>query len=369
MMEPVSFKEVLSTLEERLERGLRKARVFPELLQACQPAARRLNAFKALRKLGAELYLDGSEEPDGRVYWVHPIPRTELFAVCRRLGFVHHFAYDGQLYMDTHVKYAGKTVLVHLGEWRPFVEFSKDPLEMSSKEFLHVCEEIQSYCARMKGLVEGFNAHTDRFADGRPVFLTRGRVPEGCRFVADVSRYTEYSNAYVEQTEEDRVREKERIRAEMAEREEEARRLEGLVARGVLVRESEYYKLYEVIPEDAENALRIPVKSIAEKVFVAKMRFSVYDHADISISTPVNYLHALRLLREAGVEATLVRPRWAGLGLRRAIQVYVFYDSFLHPDYYAVLVVPKRVSRLPPIKLAEIIRSRNRIIVVDRARP
>jgi len=56
-MEEIRFGEIMPVLKKRLDERLNKARIYPELLHACLPAARRLKAFRTLERNKAMLYL------------------------------------------------------------------------------------------------------------------------------------------------------------------------------------------------------------------------------------------------------------------------------------------------------------------------
>ena len=364
MIEPISYEEVMSNLEKKLNERLKRARVFPRLLQSCQPAASRVKDFREIRKLGAELYLASKDYLiNKRKFWVHPIPeeRLKLFTTCRELGFHEHFTLDRELYVNTHTPYRGKVVLVHLGEWRPFVEFSGDPLEMSSKEFTELCKKIKRYTSLpiLKKYAPIFKVLEERFADGRPVFLMRNldRSAKEYRFVANVSSFTEYGEAYVEYTKEDREREE---RAEAEKFHEELKKHEELMGRGSIINVGEDITLSEVSPEDVERTLNIPVKEVAEKALAIKSISYLFDGVDIGVLTPLKHIHALRYLMDAGVEAGLVRSE--ALKLKLGIRVY---SNYVGHNYYNVVIIPKKLHQLPQINLAKVIRTPKRIIVVS----
>ena len=357
MIEPISYQELISSLEERLEIRLKRARVFPSLLQSCQPYARRIRFLKTIRNLGAELFLsDYVRYNSGEVRYAHPIPndKIKLFNICRDQN-LYHFALNRELYVDTEIKHGGKAVLIHLGEWRAFVEFSGDPLEMSSKEFLEVCKKIKRYCEKVKS---GFTVNEERLTNGRPVFLARDwEATKEYRYVGQVSGFTEYIDAYVKYTKEDWEREE---RAEAEKFHEELRMHEELMGRGRIIDAGDDYVISEISPEDVERTLNIPVKEVAEKVLAIKSRYHLFDSVGISVLTPLKHLHALRYLMDAGVEAQLVRSE--ALKLRLGIQVYIRYVAH---HYYSVIIIPKKLHQLPPIRLAKVIKSQKRIVVVD----
>ncbi len=375
--EPVSFREIMPELERRFKERLHKARIFPDLLQGCLPAARRLKWFQDLRRVGAELYLLDKMEGTYGVLPTDP-KYLRVYALCSRLRFPT-FAVERQVFTDAMTSYMGKGVAVYLGEWEPFIPFRGDPLRISWREFTGVVEDVRRYMAGLKR--RGVRLDSDLklnlnlrgVRDDNPVFLTDGIRDEFMtehRFLGFVSEFAEYSRAYTAYTEEMRRLEMERVMAEKEREEDEARRAEALFAAGVrreIAPPPYEITVSEVGAEALEDIFGIRVVEVARRVLVYRARQQrIFDAVRVGISIPTALLHALRYLQAAGLTASLVRPpSWLrfDLGLRVGIRVK---DLHLCNGYdYHVIVLPKRLSELPPIPLAKVFRSGRRIVVVS----
>jgi len=137
--------------------------------------------------------------------------------------------------------------------------------------------------------------------------------------------------------------------------------IEELVASaGRVVFEGGGEAVYEVDAASLKRLGWLPVSDVAARAVVVKGGY-VFT-CGIGVSRPLSYLHALRVLEERGVSASLVASS-KELPLPRPLGIRV---ESLHSDcYYTVIIFPKPLRELPPVRAAKIIRTRNRIILVN----
>jgi hypothetical protein len=138
--------------------------------------------------------------------------------------------------------------------------------------------------------------------------------------------------------------------------------IEELVASaGRIVFEGGGEAVYEAETASLKRLDWLPVSDVAARAVVVKGGY-VFT-CGIGVSRPLSYLHALRVLEERGVSASLVASS-KELPLPRPLGIRV---ESLHSDcrYYSVIIFPKPLRKLPPVRAAKIIRTRNRIILVN----
>ncbi|MDT7878121.1 MAG: hypothetical protein RQ798_00255 [Candidatus Caldarchaeales archaeon] len=363
-MDSVPYSEVLGVLRRRLDGLLRKASLYPELLSACQPTARRMRVVEELRARRAQLVLMKPEDMKETSYRIHAIQDRyiPLYRLCRRLRLDIR-SINGEVYAFTGITYGGGVVAAYLGERRPIVPSSADHPPISRREFARIYEEIRAYCKRVGEnpptvLNEGAWRRDEFFLWNWDADYPKR---EGVRFVRVLEIYP-FAEAHDFILVAVPTEEEERERAERRERERiRVAAIEELVASaGRVVFEGGGEAVYEVDAASLKRLDWLPVSDVAARAVVVKGGY-VFT-CGIGVSRPLSYLHALRVLEERGVSASLVASS-KELPLPRPLGIRV---ESLHSDcYYSVIIFPKPLRELPPVRAAKIIRTRNRIILVN----
>jgi hypothetical protein len=360
--EEVSYREVLNVLEKRLEKRLKKASMYPELLNACLPTARDIRALNILRSKGAELRLIGPINQLSRS--IHAIERKylPLYNVCRRLS-LNTYHLDGINYASTRILYKGSHVGVYLGERYPLIRFSTDPLILTRQEFLSIYNRIRRYCKAI-----GYPLEDVKDVERYDEFIMRSydaSLPNiRLRTILDIEDFAEKYDVISVATSEEGLTDDEVLWIQ---------KLERLAEAGTKLHQSSphgygFRAVYKVDACSVERLTGLPVADIAESVWLIKSTYNLFTRRSIGISTPIGYLHASRLLEERGVPTVLVELSWRmklqGVRPPRplGIQVYEIYADGLG---YCIVIFPRRLKMLPPIRTAKVIRTPRKIMLVN----
>ncbi len=361
--EEVSIREVLNSLQERLNTQLKKACIYPDLLDACLPTIQGIKILQKLKSEGAKIHL--VERPTSISHHIHAIEEEYIstYNLCRRLN-LEVYCLNGDVYALTDIIYRGNIVVVYLGERRPFIRFSSDPFIMSRQEFLSLYNEIREYC-RVVGYPlkyipkDEIEKHDEFIIRSYNTSLPKIRL----KTILNIEDFAEkyyYVQVSVSGEETEGRKEKMLVAA-----------VEKLIEGGVKLSQSSchqhFWTVYEVDAQVLEQLIGLPIADVAERVMVVKDNDGVLEAHDVDISTPTNYLHVLRVLEERGISASLVAvwpsyknqvklPKPLGIRLHK-----VYADGWL----YSIVIFPKS-KNLPPIKTAKIIRTPKKITFMSR---
>jgi hypothetical protein len=101
---------------------------------------------------------------------------------------------------------------------------------------------------------------------------------------------------------------------------------------------------------------------VADQVVIVR-GYDAFPRRSISISCPLSYLHASRVLEERGMRFRLVTsskdcplPRPLGILLE---------EVHTNKRWHYVIIFPKPSRELPPVKAARVIRTKRRIVLVN----
>ena len=364
-MDSVSYSEVLGVLRRRLDGLLRKARLYPELLSACQPTAHRLRIVEALRSGRAQLVLIRPSEMEKRSCRIHAIMERyiPLYRLCRRHSLEVR-SINGEVYASTGVRYGGGLVAAYLGERHPIISSSTDPLTISRQEFMRIYEEIRAYCRRL-GESPPTILSDEAWRRDEFILTSLGAdrpEAENVRLVRvlDVYYFAEVHDYAVAAV----PAEEEREETERRNRETERRAaaIEELASSaGRAVFEDARKAVYEVDAGSLGRLDWLPVSDVAARAVIVKGSY-ISNTCGIGVSRPLSYLHALRVLQERGINARLVASSET-LPLPKPLGILV--ETLYKNGWYSVVIFPKPSRELPPVRAAKIIRTRNRIILVN----
>jgi hypothetical protein len=126
------------------------------------------------------------------------------------------------------------------------------------------------------------------------------------------------------------------------------------------------YEVYEVSISSIKGLSWLPVvdaiSDVAAQAVIVK-GFDAFPRRSISISCPLSYLHASKVLEERNVSFGLVASsRLCPLPGPLGMLVEMFQ---INREWYYLIIFPKPSSQLPPVKTAKVIRTKRRIVLVN----
>jgi hypothetical protein len=167
----------------------------------------------------------------------------------------------------------------------------------------------------------------------------------------------------------------EEIERERREREERDKKraedIEKVLASGRLIsrRNEPFFGVYEVYEVSVSSLKRLSwlpvvgaISDVAAQAVIVK-GFDAFPRRSISISCPLSYLHASKVLEERNVSFSLVASsRLCPLPRPLGMLVEMFQ---VNKEWYYLIIFPKPSSQLPPVEKAKVIRTKRRIVLVN----
>ena len=369
MLEDVSWNEVIKPVKIQLDAQLRKAAVYPQLIHSCQRLARNFQLLKTLRDRGAELILlDPTVE---RSSAIHGIERKywKLYKLCRSLR-LDFWNVNNNVIAVSNIYYRKKIVGVHLGERRPLLKFSTDPLRLTPQEFRKLLRKINGYCKEVGILTEPFRREWEGYDEFFAVTLGTG-VGMPYRSYRDIYYIRDFAEEYHwiiapppegEREERNKNEEEERDYVEGV-----VSRMEKLIGMCNAFESLGNVMVYKVSIPLAEKTFNLQLADVADMALVVKSDRYVMRAISLSARLPLNYLVANRILEERGVQPSFMMPDEDYKELfpkPLGISVH-FVPPHGDVNLYSLLIYPKPTNQLPRIRTAKVIRTKKRIVVVS----
>ncbi|MFZ8858208.1 MAG: hypothetical protein ACO2O1_08235 [Candidatus Caldarchaeales archaeon] len=369
-MRPVSYGEVLGVLKRRLNSRLKKASLYPTLLPDCQPVAQEIRAVEELKRSSIDLVLLGEEEVESLSRRIHALEDRyiPIYRELLRLGFGGSFGSLGNDVFVLLTRCFGGFVAGHLGERKPIVPAGPDPMIINRDEAERIYNEIMKYCKRIGWIPPMAEAP----AVNRNEFVLKtwkSSYPGYLEKVIDIDPFAEVYDALYAVVPAEEI---EREKRELEERDKKrAEDIEKVLASGQLVfRRNEpfygAYEVYEVSVSSLKGLSWLPVvdaiSDVASRAVIVK-NFDAFPRRSISISCPLSYLHASKVLEERNVSFSLVASsRLCPLPRPLGMLVEMFH---IDREWYYLIIFPKPSSQLPSVEKAKVIRTKRRIVLVN----
>jgi hypothetical protein len=367
---PVSYGEVLGALNGRLDNRLKKASLYPTLLPDCQPVAQEIRAVEELKRSSVDLVLLDEEEVASLSRRIHALEDRSIpiYRKLLRLGFGGSFGSLGNDVFVLLTRCFGGFVAGHLGERRPIVPAGPDPMVINRDEAERIYNEIMKYCkkiGRIPPMAEAPAVNRNEFV----LKTWKSSYPGYLEKVIDIDPFAEVHDALCAVVPvEEIIREK----REMEERDKKrAEDIEKVLASGRLIfRRNEpfygAYEVYEVSVSSLKGLSWLPVvgaiSDVAAQAVIVK-GFDAFPRRSISISCPLSYIHASKVLEERNVSFSLVASsRLCPLPRPLGMLVEMFQ---VNKEWYYLIIFPKPSKKLPPVKAARVIRTKRRIVLVN----
>jgi hypothetical protein len=369
MLEDVSWNEVIKPVKAQLDAQLRKVVVYPQLIHSCQRLARNFQLLKTLRDRGAEpILLDPAVE---RSSSIHRIERKywRLYKLCRSLR-LNFWNVNNNVIAVSDIRYRKKIVGLHLGERRPLLKFSTDPLRLTPQEFRKLLRKINSYCKEVGIPQQPFRREWEGYDEFFAVTLGTG-VGMPYRSYRDIYYIWDFAEKYhwiiAPPPEEEREEQNENEEEERGCVENVVSRMENLIGMCNAFESLGNVMVYKVSIPLAEKAFNLQLADVAGMALVVKSDRRVMRTINLSAGLPLNYLVANRILEERGVQPSFMMPDEDYKGLfPKPLGISVQY---VYPrrgvNLYSLLIYPKPLSQLPRIQTAKVIMTKKRIVVIN----
>jgi hypothetical protein len=369
-MRPVSYSEVLGVLNRRFESRLKKASLYPNLLPYCQPVAQEIRAIEELKRWSVDLVLLDEEEVASLRRRIHALEDRciPIYNRLSRLGFGYNLRSLGNDLFVLLTNCFGGVVAGHLGERRPIIPAGPDPMVINRDEVERIYHEIRKYCKKI-GL-EPPMAKTPAFNRNEFVLKSwNSSYPSYLEWVSNIEHFAEVHDALYAVVPAEEI---ERERREREERDKKrAEDIEKVLASGRLIfrRNEPFFGVYEVYEVSVSSLKGLSwllivntISDVAAQAVIVK-GFDAFPRRSISISCPLSYLHASKVLEERNVSFSLVASsRLCPLPRPLGMLVEMFQ---VNKEWYYLIIFPKPSSQLPPVKTAKVIRTKRRIVLVN----
>jgi hypothetical protein len=310
-IEPISRREVIQEFRTRLETRMRKASIFPVLLDRCRTAFTTYRLLSRLASMGAEFYLLPSSYEKG----YHPLsPRfRKMFALVANNEHLNPYArldnlvtHEGHLYLLTFSRMRGRELCVYVGEPKPLPPIENElGLPKISRKSL---QPFVVYAKQMSEIVPFFPVASEPLPQA--LYLTNTFNPIDGDFEETfhgrfVNMFLPFDRTFRKLTPKEVEEEKREL--EIAER---VRRERGRLEKELISRVKQSTPIFsnsdgEIYELDINAVSDIVAKlfnvdlSAAERLFMVTKkwgwsRWSLYTPSSCSLSTPLRILKAVK---------------------------------------------------------------------------
>jgi hypothetical protein len=371
MLEPVSWNEVIKPVKTQLDAQLRRVAVYPQLIHSCQRLARNFQLLRTLKDEGAEpVLLDPTVKRSSSIHGIERKYR-KLYRLCRSLR-LDFWNVNNNVIAVSGIRYRKKTIGVHLGERRPFLKFSTDPLRLTPQEFRKLLRKINGYCKEVGIPIEPFRREWEGYDEFFAVTLGTG-VGMPYRSYRDIYYIWDFAEEYhwiiappPEGEREERNKNEEEEKGYVDYVEDVVSRMEKLIGMCNAFESLGNVMVYKVSIPLAEKAFNLQLADVADMAVVVKSGY-VMTTISLSAGLPLNYLVANRILEERGVSPSFMMPDEGYRELfPKPLGISVRYVAPCRDvNLYSLLIYPKPLNQLPRIQTAKVIMTKKRIVVIS----
>lgn len=405
--EPVSRQEVLKYFQRYFNMGLRKARLYPEILSSIEHRALKYHLIRKLCDVGAEFYTT-HQGLEG--YWF-PI-KTRYLRFLSIMGYHPYYCYpcrlDNSIYFPVvynhfnQIIYRG-TLLVYAGEvdevpfHTPFDNSERAPFDRargSQQSFSTDDPELRTWVKNISAYIKRYK----RFLNNRSVTIPPP-LPSGRTVVFytlpfhqkipsnrgkdwwDCVNFTPYESSYIPYNQQElmelEAEEQKRQARIQSEPDEWLKALQAIKQTHAPFYSSSHYNfdVYKIQLEDLPASFReLKVPTAVEKVANEYYLFVVNDHypsplmsRHVRLYIPITILKASRLLEGVVKNRIYQLTREELKDYLPAFYIGIAEHSVVDQNRHLHLmlcITPRKDLTVPKNKLAKIIRTRKRIIVL-----